>query len=492
MLDEAHRNDIAARDDDKDGARPLVVDLDGTLVRTDLLYESFWSTAINSPSHYVKIVKTVLAGKACVKQYLANEAKIEYGALPYVPTVIDAIEAARAQGRKVYLATASDAVHAQAIVEHLGVFDGTFSSDGTTNLDGERKARRLVEAFGEKGFDYIANGKVDLAVWKHAARAIAVNAPQDVLARLRRDQGGYDHLECERVGGIRQWIRGLRVHQYAKNALLFVPLLTAHLFTVSAIRDIVLAFVAFSLCASSVYLLNDLVDLNSDRLHPTKKTRPLAAGTISIRSAMIAQPILLVISLLLALTVSPGFLAVLLGYLVLTTAYSFYLKRKMMIDVVALAGLYSIRVLAGAVAIGVAVSEWLLAFSLFFFTSLALIKRYSELTSRLDRQLPDPSNRNYRVGDLDIVVALAAAAGMNAVTVFTLYVSSPSVKLLYARPELLYLAVPLLLYWLMRAIMMAHRRLMDDDPVVFALTDRNSRIAGVLMVMIVLLAAWRQ
>ncbi len=228
--------------------------------------------------------------------------------------------------------------------------------------------------------------------------------------------------------------------------------------------------------------------MSADRAHRSKRHRPLASGAIPPIDAIYAVPLLFGASALIAASVSLPFLAVMLGYFLLTTAYSFVLKRKMLIDVVALAMLYAMRVVGGAVAIGVIVSEWLLAFSMFMFASLALIKRYVELAARADAELPAPANRNYKIDDLQIVGALAAAAGLNAVTVFQLYISSSTVHELYRHPQLLWLICPILMYWISRALLMAHRRHLDDDPIVFALRDRNSLVAGAIIILLVLAA----
>jgi 4-hydroxybenzoate polyprenyltransferase len=252
---------------------------------------------------------------------------------------------------------------------------------------------------------------------------------------------------------------------------------TAQRFGLLAFGEALGAFLAFSLAASAIYILNDLVDLDSDRKHPSKRLRPLAAGTFSVTGALILSPALLVIGFTVALVTAPALAVVLLIYVALTTAYTFVLKRKMLVDVLALASLYTIRVFGGAMAISVPMSEWLLAFSMFIFTALALIKRYIELAARVDKDLSDPTNRNYRKSDLNIVAALGAAAGFNAVTVFALYISSDVVRPLYRHAEALWLICPILMYWLGRALLMAHRRLMDDDPVIFALRDWNSYVA---------------
>lgn len=284
------------------------------------------------------------------------------------------------------------------------------------------------------------------------------------------------------------WFDTLRAYQWAKNALVFVPLLTSHQFSIANSLNLVLAFAAFSLCASAAYLLNDLVDLAADRAHPRKRLRALASGQLSKTTVVTVIPLLLGFSLLAALAVSPAFAGILLGYLALTTAYTFHLKRLAIVDVLVLAALYTLRIVAGAIAIHVLVSEWLLIFSIFIFTSLALIKRYAELAMWHESSIADAPNRDYSVSDMQIVGVLAAASGMNAVTIFSLYLSSPTVLALYHRPAFLWLLVPLLIYWIARALVTAHRREMHDDPVIFAFSDRPARIAALVMVLTVLAA----
>lgn len=297
-----------------------------------------------------------------------------------------------------------------------------------------------------------------------------------------------DRTVAPPAASLRTWAKLLRVHQYAKNALVFVPMLTAQQINAHAFLLALGAFAAFSLCASCVYVFNDLADIEADRAHPTKRNRPLAAGTIAAPSAIIVACLCLLAAIGLAACVSLPFLGVLAAYFVLTTAYTYSLKRKMFVDVVVLAMLYTIRVVGGAAAIGVETSEWLLAFSMFIFTSLALVKRYTELSALLDKSMTGPANRNYTVGDLPIVAALAAASGFNAVTVFALYVSSDTVRRLYHHPQFLWLICPILMYWIARILMLSHRRMMDDDPVVFALKDWRSCVCG-LVIGAILLAA---
>lgn len=465
-------------------ARPLAVDLDGTLIRSDLLIEAAFAHLGRRPQAIFGIVGALQRGKAALKHFLSEPGNFTAATLPYDEAVIACIRAARAEGREVYLASASHERLVKAVADHLGLFDGWFASNAELNCGGAAKARKLVEAFGEGGFDYIGNDKADLPVWEKAGKVIAIRAPSRVKRQL--DQA-YDveHLACEKPGW-RAWAKLLRVHQYAKNALLFVPILTSHAFESVAFLQVLLAAVAFSLCASSVYILNDLVDLQDDRGHRTKRHRPLASGTVPLLHALAAIPLLLGGALLLAGLSSLPFLGVLVGYYLLTTAYSFWLKRVALVDVLVLASLYTIRVVAGAVVIGVPVSAWLLAFSMALFLSLALIKRYVELTARLDAGQPDSNSRGYRNSDADFVLALAASSGLNAVTVFILYASSDSVGAIYRHPQALWFAAPVLAYWTARMLMLAHRRLMDDDPVVFAIKDRVSQACGALTVAIIL------
>jgi 4-hydroxybenzoate polyprenyltransferase/phosphoserine phosphatase len=467
--------------------RPLVVDLDGTLVRSDLLIETAFSELGRRPHSLVDMMSALLRGKAALKHRLSEPVDFDPATLPYDDEVITRIRQASADGRPVYLASASNTRLVEAIAKHLGLFTGWFASDETTNLAGHVKAQRLVEAFGERGFDYIGNDAADLPVWARAERAIAIRAPASVARKLIQADVEVEHLQHERPTW-RTWAKLIRVHQYAKNALVFLPLIAAHRFEWDALGQAALAAVAFCLCASSVYVLNDLVDLQEDRKHRSKRHRPLASGAVPLLHGLLAVPILFMAAVVVGSQVSLAFLGVLLGYFAITTAYSFVLKRKMLIDVLTLATLYSVRVFGGAVAIEVVVSKWLLAFCMSLFVSLALMKRYVELAARFDAKMPDPVNRDYRTGDLEVVSALAAAAGFNAVTVLALYISSDTVHHLYSRPEVLWLVCPVLIYWIGRALMLAHRRMMDDDPVIFALKDRASLITMVVAMAIIAVA----
>lgn len=467
---------------------PLVVDLDGTLIKSDLLIESGLAHLAAYPFRAFSLFSSLTTGgKAQLKADIANEIAIDASHLPYDFRVIELIEAARAEGRQVYLASASDERYVKAVAEHLGLFDGWYGSAANINLSSQKKANLLVKNFGRHGFDYIGNGQADLPVWSAARKCIAVSSSKSVRRKLSAINGDAVFMERS-IGGAAAWIRLLRPHQWTKNALVFVPLLTAHRFNSEAIMFSLAAFFAFSCAASSVYIVNDLVDLDADRKHPRKKGRPLAAGAVPVFPALLAALLLVLTALPVGLWIGPIFFAVLVAYLSFTTAYSFFLKRKMMVDITVLATLYTIRVIGGAVAISAPVSEWLLAFSMFIFTSLALIKRYTELATRIDRELPELSNRNYKKADLDIVAMLAAASGFNSVTVFALYISSDAVRQSHRYPKALWLVCPLLMYWIGRALLMAHRRKMHDDPILFALKDWNSLATFGLIGLVMFLA----
>ncbi|MCA0405000.1 MAG: UbiA family prenyltransferase [Proteobacteria bacterium] len=467
---------------------PLVVDLDGTLIRTDLLVESAFAHVGEKPMAAIGVLAALRRGKAALKDHIAAQTTIDVAHLPYDEAVLDLIRRAKGEGRRVILASASNERYVKGVAEHLGLFDEWYGSSATDNLSSSRKAALLVEKFGEKGFDYIGNERADIPIWRVARKAIGVRLSGSLESHLKVLAPDAEILPSA-GNPLRAWAKMLRVHQWAKNALVFVAPLTSQHLNFGTLGQILAAFFAFSLAASAIYIVNDLVDIDADRKHPSKKRRPLAAGTVPILEAVVVAPALLIAALALAATLPSKFILVVLAYLALTTLYTFVLKRKMMIDVVALAALYTLRVIGGAEAIAVPVSEWLLGFSMFIFTALALVKRYIELAARLDADLPDPTNRNYRKADLPVILAMASAASFNAITVFALYVSSPAVNALYAHPRRLWLMCPVLLFWLGRVLMLAHRRMMDDDPIVFAIKDSRSYAAAAMAGLIIILSA---
>lgn len=465
--------------------RPLVVDLDGTLIRSDLLIETMFSAIGRDFRLLLPMLGALRHGKAAVKHHLATATPFDAASLPYDPDVLRLIGIARSEGRPVYLASGASESLVAAVADHVGLFTGWFASCDRSNCVGEVKATRLVEAFGTGGFDYIGNEAADLPIWRHAQESFGIRVPRNVVFRAARAGTPLQEIG-QSESRAKAWVRQLRVHQYAKNALVFVPMITSGLVDAEALLLCVIAFVAFSMMASSIYIINDLVDLGADRRHPTKSRRPLAAGILPIKQALLVSMLLALGALCLAALASPAFLAVLIAYAVLTTSYSFVLKRKFLIDVLALSMLYTIRVIGGGVATGIMLSEWLGAFSMMVFTCLALTKRYTELAMRVDSQLPEADNRNYRTSDMGMIMSMAVAAAYVSVTVFALYLASPDVHAAYRHPLFLWAICPTLLYWLGRMLMLAHRRFMHDDPVVFALRDRTSAVTlGLVLIIMV-------
>lgn len=453
----------------------LVVDLDGTLLRSNMLFESFWSAFGRDWRSPFLSVAALTGGRASLKRHLALASAVEAATLPYDAKVIAFVEAWRQSDGRTALVTAGDLGFAEAIAAHLGIFDEVHGSDGKQNLKGERKGQFLEERFGRKGFVYMGDAAADIPVWKRAAKAITVNAPAALRREAERVCETTEHLVTD-AKSIRPYIKALRPHQWLKNALVFLPMLAAHQWEVPAALLSLLAFACFSLVASSVYVLNDLLDLDADRAHPRKKNRPFASGSIPIAHGTWMAAGLLILGAVLAASISAQFLLAMAAYYVLTTIYSLHLKRRIVIDIFVLAGLYTARIVAGGVATGIPLSVWLLAFSVFFFLSLAAVKRQAELTDSVGRGNLMASGRGYHVDDLPIISMIAIGAGYVAVLVMTLYINSPAVVELYAHPEALWGVCAVLLYWITRTVMVAHRGNMNDDPIVYAVTDRVSQM----------------
>jgi len=463
---------------------PLCVDLDGTLIRSDLLFESALSLLRRNPFYVFVFALWLLRGRAHLKREIARRAEVDPATLPYDERVVDWLREQQGQRPRV-LCTASDAALANGVAQHLGLFDDVLASDGTRNLAGSHKADALRERYGDKGFDYAGNEYRDLHIWKHARRAVVVNGGGG-LARAAGDCCEVERVFEARGGGLRTWVKALRLHQWLKNLLVFLPLFTSHrVLETTTTLHCILAFLAFGLCASGVYLLNDLFDLDADRRHPRKRLRPFAAGTLPLWSGLVAAPLLTIAGLAVAATLSLPFAGVLLCYYALTLAYSLRLKRIVMLDVVVLAALYTVRIIGGAVVIGGGLSFWLLAFSMFLFLSLAMLKRYTELHTLIGSGKSEASGRGYAVDDIALIQSLGGASGYMSVLVLALYINSTASEALYRHPQVLWLLCPLLLYWISRVWLIAHRGQMHDDPIVFALVDRVSRVILALCAIVV-------
>lgn len=465
---------------------PLCIDLDGTLVHSDLLIESALALLKTNPFYLFLLPIWLLRGRAHLKREIARRVQLDVATLPYDARVLALLREQHERPR--VLCTASDQLLADAVAQHVGLFDTVIASDGKLNLAGRAKAATLVQRYGERGFDYAGNEPRDLAIWAHARAAFVVNAGHGLSSRVEKLCKIAQAIPRENAG-LRAWRRALRPHQWLKNTLVFVAPLAAHLIMQPAvIARSLAAFAIFSVCASGVYLLNDLFDLDADRRHPRKRERPFACGQLSLIAGMFAALLLTLVAFGAAWALGPRFTLVLLGYLLLTLAYSLYLKQIAMLDVIVLAALYTTRIIAGAVAVGIGLSFWLLAFSMFLFLSLAILKRYTELGVQREAGNAQVHGRGYATSDYELLASLGGASGYLSVLVLALYINSTASELLYRNPKLLWLLCPLLLYWISRAWIVAHRGAMHDDPVVFAATDNVSRIVLVLGAVIAIAA----
>ncbi|MBT8408180.1 MAG: UbiA family prenyltransferase [Alphaproteobacteria bacterium] len=468
----------------------LAVDLDGTLIASDMLHESFWATLGSDRGQVLRAAARFLTGgRAALKATLAKAADVDVALLPDKSAVLEEIRARKAAGAHVVLATASDQGIAQAVADHLGIFDEVMASDGETNLKARAKAAALAEKFGKSGFAYIGDSAADLPVWSEASEAISVDAPESLKNRISADL--VTHLESAAAPKdlSHATLRALRPHQWLKNLLVFVPMLLAHDLSVSTFLTAFAAFVAFSLVASSVYVLNDLLDLSADRAHPRKKDRPFASGALPLLWGLLLAPGLLLAGVAVGGLAGPLFLAVLAFYYLCTLAYSLALKQVTVIDICMLAGLYTLRVIAGAAATGNAPSVWLLGFSIFFFLALAAVKRQAELVDLVARGDTKAAGRGYLPEDLPLITMMGLSAGYVSVLVAGLYLTSDAVAQLYSFPSALWGICAVLIYWLSRIVMLTHRSRMHDDPIVFAVTDRVSLFCGVAIIALAVLAA---
>lgn len=470
------------------GAVPLYVDLDGTLTRSDMFVESIFALLMSNPLMVFLLPAWLVKGRAHFKREVARRVDLDMTHSPWSEDFLGFLATQRREGRRLVLITASDQKYADAVAAHLGIFDGVAGSDGATNLSGTRKLERILTECGEDAFDYAGNSSADLHIWPHAKNAYLVNPLPGVVAKAEVSSNVarvFDPIS----NLFRVALKAARIHQWLKNLLLFLPLVFAHrIMEGQLFLQTATAFVAFGLCASGVYLMNDLFDLENDRKHPTKRYRPFASGDFPLDLAMALIPALLLASVALGLVLPWDFLVALAIYFATTLAYSLRLKQIVILDVLVLAALYTIRLLAGGAAAGVSVSYWLLVFSLFFFLSLGMLKRYTEVRG-LDAVTDSVAGRSYRVEDAEILNQLGTASGYLAVLVLALYINSDQVRIQYDRPEMIWFLCPLLLYWISRTWLLAHRGQMHEDPVLFAIRDRTSHLLIGLSLVILYLAS---
>ncbi|KAA6465173.1 UbiA family prenyltransferase [Acidobacteria bacterium AB60] len=468
--------------------RPLCVDLDGTLTKVDTLYDTFMLLVRKNPRALLQVPGWLAGGKANLKQHLTRAVALDVTRLPYNQALLAYLHEQRQLGRPIFLATGADRELAARVAAHLGLFDGVLASDGTRNLTGKRKLDRFREFFAGRDFDYIGNAMPDLELLAASVEPRVANPSMALRSSLRgrgiRVQQSFD----DRAPFFPSLIRAIRVHQWAKNALIFLPFILGHKWNLDVARLALLAFFCFSFCASGTYIVNDLLDIEADRHHLKKRMRPFAAGDLSVVSGVALGFLLVALSALCAAFLPRAFLFWLGMYFLCTLAYSFQFKRMVLVDVLALSGLYTLRLLAGGAATSTAISHWLSGFSIFLFLSLAIVKRFAELQNTLQGGLTPKNGRGYQLSDIEQMRSFGTASAFAAVVVFANYISGLDVIALYHQPRLLWLIVPLLILWLCRVWLLASRGELNEDPVVFALTDRMSLLIGAAVAAIALLA----
>jgi 4-hydroxybenzoate polyprenyltransferase/phosphoserine phosphatase len=473
--------------------RVIFVDLDGTLIRTDLLHEAVLVFLKQSPWLLCRELLKIAHGRAAFKRAISEAVTPEIRQLPYRKEVLEFVAGQRTLGRKIILATASDSDWAQGVADELGMFDGILASDGVHNLKGTAKLE-AIQAYcrehGHASFDYLGDSHVDVPIWREA-RGVYLVAPSSRLLKKVREFAEPAGILGTRNSATRSVLAALRPQQWIKNVLVFVPLVASHnVFHFGLVVEAAVAFVCFCLCASAVYILNDLADINADRRHPAKQKRPFASGALPVSWALpLASGLLILGFAVSVLTLPLGFSAALTAYFATTCVYTFYAKRIAMLDVLMLAGLYTVRVLAGGLATGIVLSEWLMAFSMFLFVSLAFAKRYAELERLLRANEGAVSGRGYHVADIGLIESMGPASGYIAVLVLALYVNGEQMKALYHNPWPLWLVCPVLMYWISRVWIKAKRGELSEDPIVFALRDRVSLYLGVVVVGLLIAAS---
>lgn len=466
---------------------PLVVDLDGTLTPTDTLMESLVNVVKQSPLNLFRILLWLTRGRAGFKEIVAAHASFSGDHLPYREALLDYIREEKQKGRRIVLATAAHHSIAHNVANHLGLFDQVLATEAGNNLKGKAKLQAIREKVGQS-FVYAGDSAADVPVWKAAEAAVLVDVAENIAQDVRRDVQVEREFPGE-IGGFGVWIRALRVHQWLKNLLLFVPLLTAFsFFDLGKLTAMIGAFLAFCSAASATYIVNDLWDLENDRAHPRKRLRPFASARLPILKGLAVAAGALLLALVLAFSVSSAFLLMLLLYLLLSSAYSWVLKEYVLIDVLMLSLLYTLRILAGSVAIGIATSSWLLAFSVFMFLSLALVKRCAELVYLEESGKAATRGRDYRITDLVVLWPLGVGAALSAVVVFGLFISAPETQTRYGTPQMLWFVAFGLIYWLARLWVKTSRGEMHDDPVIYAIKDHGSRMTVLAMVAIMLVS----
>jgi 4-hydroxybenzoate polyprenyltransferase/phosphoserine phosphatase len=467
---------------------PLCVDLDGTLVRSDTLVDSLLVLLRKRPLRAFGLIPKLFEGKAAFKAYAARYAHLDVAHLPYNRALVSFLQQEQRQGRTIYLATGADGSTAERVAKHLGFFAGVLASDGVTNLIGKNKLERMRQQLDSEELDYIGNAHSDLPLLAHARRPMVANPTLRLRWAMRRRGLCAAESFVERGSLPRLLIKAIRLHQWAKNLLIFAPLLLSHNLKPAGVLTALAAFLCFSMVASATYIFNDLLDIEADRRHARKRLRPFASGELSPSAGAAIIVLFLLVALAGATTLPAAFYGWLLLYLVATLSYTSLLKRLPLVDVLVLSGLYTLRLLAGSAATHTVISHWLAGFSIFLFLSLAFVKRFSELENLRASGAAPKNGRGYLVADQQQLRSFGTASAFAAVVVFANYISGREVTRLYHDPGYLWLMMPLMILWLCRVWLLASRGELSEDPVLFAITDKVSLGIGVLVIGVALLA----
>lgn len=468
--------------------KPLCVDLDGTLVKSDTLVDSLLVMARSHPLLLLRLPERLMRGKAAFKAFVTAHVDLDVAHLPYNRKLLQFLQREHSRGREIYLATGADMALAQRIAVHLAIFDGVIGSDGATNLTGSKKLATLRSQFGENGFAYIGNGNIDLPLLAHASEKMVANPSLRLRSQMRKLAITPSHVFEERSNPLRSFIHALRTHQWAKNLLIFLPPLLAHDRSFFTLSKSCLAFLCFCCVASATYMVNDLLDIEADRRNIKKRLRPFASGDLSPAAGLIASVSLLCAGFAIAQALPVDFILWLLLYAATTLSYSIYLKRVALVDVLVLSGLYTVRLLAGGAATATMISHWLAGFAIFLFLSLAIVKRFAELENARLSGTQLKNGRGYLMTDLEQIRSFGTASAFASVVVFANYISSQDVMKFYHHPRYLWLIVPFMILWLCRVWLLATRGELNEDPVAFALTDRASLAMGAVVAAIVVTA----
>lgn len=474
----------------KNGNSVLCVDLDGTLVKTDLLHENIFLIIKSNPLMILPMLGWLLKGKTYFKSQINQRSQIHFESLPLNKEVLEFVRHEKESGRKVYLVSANTLHNVEGVAKVINLFDGVYCTDDSQNLKGASKAKFLTDKFGEKGFDYIGDHRCDAPVFQAANKSLLVSKRDGYDVYFRKKGISFEKIFQRNESTFKNFFKTIRIHQWTKNSLIFLPLILAHrVMETDLLLKAVYCFFSFSFVASATYIINDLFDLPSDRVHRTKKNRPIPRGSVSIATAMGWMMALLILAGFTSTAVSMKLVKFLLIYIVVTLSYSIRLKRIVMMDVLVLAFLYTLRILIGSWVVGVPLSQWLFSFSIFLFCSLGFLKRNNELVAKSSaKETTNIPGRGYLINDLSIIQLFGISTGVASVLIFVLYINSDQVRLLYRINYWLWMIAPLFLYWMGRMWLIASRGHMHEDPVVFAIKDRGGYAIIFLIAMCMLFA----